>query len=84
MAGMRRLMPKAQQLKDSYGDDKMKLQKATMELYKNTIKYMNIQLRNLKVSVMNNLKRVLTLKNAIRYGIGTLTRPILAGMKVRN
>ena len=34
MAGMRRLMPKAQQLKDSYGDDKMKLQKATMELYK--------------------------------------------------
>ena len=27
-------MPKAQQLKDSYGDDKMKLQKATMELYK--------------------------------------------------
>ena len=34
MAGMRRLMPKAQQLKESYGDDKMKLQKATMELYK--------------------------------------------------
>lgn len=34
MAGMRRLMPKMQQLKDSYGDDKMKLQKATMELYK--------------------------------------------------
>ena len=34
MAGMRRLMPKMQQLKDSYGDDKMKLQKATMDLYK--------------------------------------------------
>ncbi|GAB5497810.1 MAG: membrane protein insertase YidC [Pseudohongiellaceae bacterium] len=34
MAGMRRLMPKLQQLKESYGDDKMKMQKATMELYK--------------------------------------------------
>lgn len=34
MAGMRRLMPKMQQLKESYGDDKVKLQKATMELYK--------------------------------------------------
>jgi YidC/Oxa1 family membrane protein insertase len=34
MAGMRRLMPKMQQLKESYGDDKMKLQKATMDLYK--------------------------------------------------
>jgi len=34
MAGMRRLMPKMQQLKDNYGDDKMKLQQATMELYK--------------------------------------------------
>ncbi len=34
MAGMRRLMPKIQQLKESYGDDKAKLQKATMELYK--------------------------------------------------
>jgi YidC/Oxa1 family membrane protein insertase len=34
MAGMRRVMPKMQQLKDSYGDDKVKLQKATMELYK--------------------------------------------------
>ena len=34
MAGMRRLMPKMQQLKDSYGEDKMKLQQATMELYK--------------------------------------------------
>lgn len=34
MAGMRRLMPRMQQLKESYGDDKMKLQKATMELYK--------------------------------------------------
>lgn len=34
MAGMRRLMPKMQQLKENYGDDKMKLQKATMELYK--------------------------------------------------
>lgn len=33
MAGMRRLMPKMQQLKESYGDDKMKLQKATMDLY---------------------------------------------------
>lgn len=34
MAGMRRLMPKMQQLKESYGDDKVKLQKATMDLYK--------------------------------------------------
>jgi YidC/Oxa1 family membrane protein insertase len=34
MAGMRRLMPKVQQLKEAYGDDKMKLQKASMELYK--------------------------------------------------
>jgi YidC/Oxa1 family membrane protein insertase len=34
MAGMRKMMPKMQQLKESYGDDKMKLQKATMELYK--------------------------------------------------
>ncbi|HIF75182.1 MAG TPA: membrane protein insertase YidC [Porticoccaceae bacterium] len=34
MAGMRRAMPKIQQLKESYGDDKMKLQKATMDLYK--------------------------------------------------
>jgi len=34
MAGMRRLMPKMQKLKESYGDDKMKLQKATMDLYK--------------------------------------------------
>ena len=34
MAGMRRLMPKMQQLKESYGDDKMQLQKATMDLYK--------------------------------------------------
>ncbi len=34
MAGMRRIMPKVQQLKESYGDDKAKLQKATMELYK--------------------------------------------------
>jgi YidC/Oxa1 family membrane protein insertase len=34
MAGMRRLAPKMQQLKESYGDDKMKMQKATMDLYK--------------------------------------------------
>ena len=34
MAGMRRVMPKMQQLKESYADDKMKLQKATMDLYK--------------------------------------------------
>ena len=34
MANMRRLMPKMQQLKENYGDDKMKLQKATMEMYK--------------------------------------------------
>lgn len=34
MAGIRRLMPKMQQLKESYGDDRMKLQQATMELYK--------------------------------------------------
>ncbi len=34
MAGMRRLMPKMQQLKESYGEDRMKLQQATMALYK--------------------------------------------------
>ncbi|MDS9947310.1 MAG: membrane protein insertase YidC, partial [Planktomarina sp.] len=34
MAGMRRLMPKVQKLKEAYGDDKMKLQQASMELYK--------------------------------------------------
>jgi YidC/Oxa1 family membrane protein insertase len=34
MANMRRVMPKMNQLKERYGDDKMKLQKATMELYK--------------------------------------------------
>ncbi len=34
MASMRRLMPKIQQLKELYGDDRMKLQQATMELYK--------------------------------------------------
>ncbi len=33
MANMRRVMPKMLQLKERYGDDKMKLQKATMELY---------------------------------------------------
>jgi YidC/Oxa1 family membrane protein insertase len=33
MANMRRVMPKMAQLKERYGDDKMKLQKATMELY---------------------------------------------------
>jgi YidC/Oxa1 family membrane protein insertase len=33
MANMRRVMPKMMQLKERYGDDKMKLQKATMELY---------------------------------------------------
>ena len=34
MAGMRRLMPKMQQIKESYGDDRMKQQQATMALYK--------------------------------------------------
>ncbi|MYA36493.1 MAG: membrane protein insertase YidC [Gammaproteobacteria bacterium] len=34
MAGMRRLMPKIQQIKERYGDDRMKLQQATMDLYK--------------------------------------------------
>ena len=34
MAGMRRAAPKMQQLKDRYGDDKMGMQKAMMELYK--------------------------------------------------
>ena len=34
MAGMRRLMPKMQQIKERYGDDRMGLQKATMDLYK--------------------------------------------------
>jgi YidC/Oxa1 family membrane protein insertase len=33
MANMRRVMPKMMQLKERHGDDKMKLQKATMELY---------------------------------------------------
>ena len=33
MANMRRVMPKMEQLKERYGDDRMKLQKATMELY---------------------------------------------------
>lgn len=33
MANMRRVMPKMNQLKERYGDDKVKLQKATMELY---------------------------------------------------
>ena len=34
MAGMRRIMPKMQQIKDRYGEDRMGLQKATMDLYK--------------------------------------------------
>ncbi len=34
MAGMRRLMPKIQQIKERYGDDRMKMQQATMDLYK--------------------------------------------------
>ena len=34
MAGMRRVMPKMESLKETYGDDRMKLQQATMELYK--------------------------------------------------
>jgi YidC/Oxa1 family membrane protein insertase len=34
MAGMRKLQPKLQALKDRYGDDKAKLSQATMELYK--------------------------------------------------
>ena len=34
MAGMRRLMPKMQQLRERHGDDRMKLQQATMDLYK--------------------------------------------------
>jgi len=34
MAGMRRIMPKMQKLKENYGDDRMKMQQATMELYK--------------------------------------------------
>jgi YidC/Oxa1 family membrane protein insertase len=33
MAKMRQVMPKMAQLKERHGDDKMKLQKATMELY---------------------------------------------------
>ena len=33
MAGMRRVMPKMESLKETYGDDRMKLQQATMELY---------------------------------------------------
>ena len=34
MAGMRRVMPKMESLKERYGDDPMKLRQATMELYK--------------------------------------------------
>ena len=34
MAGMRRLAPKMQQLKDRYGDDRAGLQKGVMDLYK--------------------------------------------------
>ena len=34
MAGMRRLMPRMQQLRERHGDDRMKLQQATMDLYK--------------------------------------------------
>ena len=34
MAGMRRVMPKMESLKQTYGDDRLKLQQATMELYK--------------------------------------------------
>ncbi|MEX2468126.1 MAG: membrane protein insertase YidC, partial [Pseudohongiellaceae bacterium] len=34
MAGMRRLMPKMQQIKERYGEDRVRMQKETMELYK--------------------------------------------------
>ncbi len=34
MADMRRMMPKIQRLKDNYGDDRVKLQEATMALYR--------------------------------------------------
>ena len=34
MARMRSVMPKIESLKETYGDDRMKLQQATMELYK--------------------------------------------------
>lgn len=34
MAGMRKLQPKLQALRDRYGDDKAKISQATMELYK--------------------------------------------------
>jgi len=34
MAGMRRLMPKLQQLRERHGDDRVKMQQATMDLYK--------------------------------------------------
>ena len=34
MAGMRRLMPKLQQLRERHGDDRTKMQQATMDLYK--------------------------------------------------
>lgn len=34
MAGMRKLQPKLQSLKERYGDDKAKMSQATMELYK--------------------------------------------------
>src|SRR4029078_3491295 len=34
MAGMRKLQPKLQALKDRYGDDKTKISQATMELYR--------------------------------------------------
>ena len=35
MAGMRKLQPKIQALKERYGDDKAKMSQATMELYRN-------------------------------------------------
>lgn len=35
MAGMRKLQPRLQMLKERYGDDRQKLTQATMELYKN-------------------------------------------------
>lgn len=34
MAGMRKLQPKLQELRDRYGDDKAKISQATMELYR--------------------------------------------------
>ena len=48
------------------------------------MKHMIIQLRILKDSGLSKLKELLGLKNGTEYGIGTLKKPILAGLRVLN